>query len=46
MTSRLHGHHDLLEQHKNTEEEYLYPEFDNILSDKEKEEVYWKIKSR
>ena len=34
----------LLEKHKNMEERLVYPEFDNVLSDKDKEEVYSKIK--
>jgi hemerythrin superfamily protein len=34
----------LLERHKNIEERLLYPELDNVLSEKEKEDVYWKIK--
>lgn len=40
----LSGFYDLLEKHRDTEEEFLYPEFDNILSDRDKEDVYWKIK--
>jgi hemerythrin len=34
----------LLSHHKKLEEDYLYPEIDNLLSDSEKEEIYWKIK--
>ena len=34
----------LLIKHKNVEERLLYPELDNALSDKEKEEVYWNIR--
>lgn len=34
----------LLERHKNIEERLLYPELDNVLTEKEKEDVYWKIK--
>jgi len=34
----------LLEKHKNIEDRLLYPELDRVLSDKEKEDVYWKIK--
>ncbi len=34
----------LLERHKNIEERLLYPELDNALTEKEKEDVYWKIK--
>ena len=34
----------LLERHKNVEERILYPELDKILSEKEKEEIYWKLK--
>jgi len=32
------------ERHKNVEDRLLYPELDSVLSDKEKEEVYWKLK--
>lgn len=38
------GFYTLLLRHKNIEEHLLYPELDNVLSDKEKEDVYWKIK--
>jgi len=34
----------LFERHKNIENTLLYPELDRVLSDKEKEEVYWRIK--
>lgn len=34
----------LLERHKNQEDRLLYPELDRVLTDKEKEDVYWKIK--
>jgi hemerythrin len=33
----------LLERHKNVEDRLLYPELDRILSDSEKEDIYWKI---
>jgi hemerythrin len=38
------GLYGILERHKNMEERLLYPELDSVLSSKEKEEVYWKIK--
>jgi len=38
------GFYALLLRHKNIEERLLYPELDNVLSDKEKEDVYWKLK--
>jgi hemerythrin-like domain-containing protein len=44
ITFNLDGFYELLEKHKKTEDEYLYPELDNVLSDKDKEEVYWKMK--
>jgi len=34
----------LLQRHKNVEDRLLYPELDRVLTDKEREEVYWKIK--
>ncbi len=34
----------LLERHKNIEQGLLYPELDRVLSEKDKEDVYWKIK--
>ncbi|MFH1641778.1 MAG: hemerythrin domain-containing protein [Nanoarchaeota archaeon] len=34
----------LLERHKNMENRLLYPELDKVITDKEKEEVYWSIK--
>ncbi|MEA2038133.1 MAG: hemerythrin domain-containing protein [Nanoarchaeota archaeon] len=40
------GFFALLVRHRNIEERNLYPELDNVLSDKEKEEVYWKLKVR
>jgi hypothetical protein len=33
----------ILERHKNVEDRLLYPELDRILSDTEKEEIYWKM---
>lgn len=36
----------LFERHKNIENILLYPELDRVLSDTEKEEVYWKIRVR
>jgi hemerythrin len=42
----ISGLYTLLERHKNIEDRLLYPEFDRVLSDKEKEDVYWKIKVR
>lgn len=38
------GFFELLLRHKNIEERLLYPELDNVLSDKEKEDIYWKLK--
>ncbi len=36
----------ILEKHKNVEDRLLYPEFERILSEKEKEDMYWKMKVR
>ena len=36
----------LLEKHKEQEERYLYPEFDKILTNEEKEQAYWDIKGK
>lgn len=38
--------YSLLEKHKNVEERNLYPELDLVLSEKEKEDIYWKMKVR
>ena len=34
----------ILERHKNIEERLVYPEYDKVLTDTEKEEVYWKLR--
>lgn len=44
ISVEAYGLYPLLERHKNTEERLLYPELERALSEKEKEEVYWKIR--
>ena len=36
--------YEVIERHKNVEERLLYPELDNVLTQKEKDEVFWKLK--